>query len=400
MKVLTPPSSATNQSIPSPWARSAVRAETQIISHSPTRSQARSRLLRAAASLYEIEAANLLHEDVLINNLTQAALVQSIPLGDINRCISWGKKKGQVNPRFPSSDYSEPKDRSSRRQDIIRWIELVQADPELKPTTKKFANSLAGLALELSKTRVSASYRQLAEINNMSYQSVARHAHNLNNYLNLTKGNRLKGTSSVWQLAISGNPLTGQANQEVSEVMSKFVTGRRPTSSENARVSPNSTSQFLANPRVNPEYGNKELLDPSHNFWHRRANAWAIYSALTDGSEFSAAELSRTLGVHRQTVKSNLDYLAAAGLVEQLLEGAWAITEKEINKTEETAMGLVDWASHRRARHTEQRKHWKTWTKNCVSARISDRRRSDHVAKTKEFLNGQEDRTKRRGLLS
>ena len=357
-----------------PWAQAALRYEEQNIRGAGARSDARRALLSASANLFEIEAGGTLNRSQIEATLTAAAIDANIPMGDIQRSIAWGAKKGALEPRVaPVRDF-EPLDISERRLQIQDWYNQVW-ESGLPAREKKTAYAIAALALRLGKTRFSASYRQLAEEMNISYPMVGKLTKGLGGFLLINaKGNRIKGTATTWQLAIDGNPLTGMQGVTPD-------TCRRQNSSEKERLDsvlpppPSGTTELVSQ---------ASLLSPDHSLWSRRQNAWMLFSRLAAGDSFNIKGLANKLGMNDRTIKQNLRWLEGKGLVRQLgrEEGwVWEIIPQENEIEDDQAPKEA-----RRAAHARHRKDWKTWVSNLIDARRISQRRSTHRVAARRAL--------------
>jgi hypothetical protein len=96
--------------------------------------------------------------------------------------------------------------------------------------------------------------------------------------------------------------------------------------------------------------------DVSANVFHRRANAWRIYSLLTE-EETTIETIVATTGIKAKTVRANLSFMAQEGLAERVSRTTWRATSAVVDTSAPAPDGR-DYATERRQRHKRERESY------------------------------------------
>jgi DNA-binding CsgD family transcriptional regulator len=286
-------------------------------------------IFAAAAGCGNVLAGGELWDEVAVETaLVTAAINAGKPRREAERVVRDGLARGRTTPKRAPENTLAIKNWAKAQLRVLEWWQGVDA----RGSSLRILWAFGAVAFSAGKTRFELSYRQIAEIAGVSASTVAARRHEWGRYVRQVKrGDRFRGTRTTWQLV----------SREVTK--SNSAVG-------NAHAL-HALYRFCPPP----------LSDPSCDLWFKWPNGWRIYNLLVTSEEtIPPSEVADCLGLHRRTVKRNLERLQGLTMATRNDDGYWRAERPEMSDV----WRIQD---ERKRRHAAEREVWRQWAREKAS---------------------------------
>lgn len=281
----------------------------------------------------------------------------SVVLRDVEKVVRDGMRKGQRNPRkAPALTASGLPDVSEQ---LLVWESVA------------VSRAWTGRAGAAQLALLRALYCTAAEVGRLTLHESVRE-------LQTRAGHSSPAvTGRAWRALVMAGWLRRDHRAGRQTRGRSSWTLLPPPELECAELTAKPVSAGLSEPAVSSEQTAAATgwLDPAHDCWHQQQTAWRVAVWLTDHASSSVGAIAAATGLHRSTVRRQLDWLASEGLVEVVEVGGRerqvysAVTGGELAAAHSAERWSESPAQVRQRRHQQDRELHGRWLRAVIEQR-------------------------------